>query len=78
MRDPESYAAWRAWSEEAAPELLERFDRQSLEVLRSVRHRFPHDCGPQHPAYQELRWQSIEALDALCQEIGTDAFYQDS
>lgn len=61
-------AAWRAWAAEAPPHLLEDFNRNSYGVMKEVRKRFPVDCGNRHPQYQDLRRQTVEALNLLaCQ-----------
>jgi len=68
-------AAWRSWGENASPELLEMFNERSLSCLRKVRRNYPADCGPNHPAYLQMRAESRSALDALCLEIEDDAQY---
>ena len=58
-------SAWRTWAASAAPDLLEDFDRRSLDTLRRVRRAYPADCGPRHPGYGQMRQACIEALENL-------------
>jgi len=61
--------AWRKWAAEAPYELLELFEQKQYDRLCEVRRRFPHDCGPYHPAYQYMKAESIDALNCLAHEI---------
>ena len=62
-------AAWRAWAESASPDLLEQFNRNSLETVSAVRRTYPADCGPNHPAYQEMKSRCSCELRQLAESI---------
>ena len=61
-------SAWRAWAEHAQPELRELFNAKSRDCMKAVRRRYPVDCGPGHHRYQDMRLDTISALNELaCQ-----------
>jgi len=62
-------AAWKAWSEGAAPELRLLFDNGTLEAMKVARRKYPNDCGPGHPQYQDLRHECTCQLDILAESI---------
>jgi len=61
--------AWRSWAVHASPELLEQFDRQSGELMREIRRKYPPDCGPSHPQYQDLKCECSRELRHLTERI---------
>lgn len=71
--------AWRSWAENASPELMALFDAGSRNVVYEVRRRYPGDCGPNHPGYQEMKHEATTALDNLAETIQGehDAIHQD-
>jgi len=61
--------AWRSWSANAPMELLDCFNAGSRAVVAEVRRRYPADCGPKHPAYQQMKSEATQALDDLAETI---------
>jgi len=67
-----SASFWRAWSEKAAPELLEDFRGRQLECMREVRRKYGSNCGPSHPHYYDMKFEMNTALNSLAQHIEED------
>lgn len=61
-----SDSAWRAWSEQASPELLERFQRQAHDSVQEARRKYPALMAFSDPAYAEMKSECTRALDLLC------------
>jgi len=68
-----SVSAWRRWAESAPPDLREAFEIGCHDALGRARRRFPPDCGPHHPQYQDLKKACTCELNQLAERIEDDA-----
>jgi len=60
---------WRSWAERAAPELLEDFNKRSGKAMKAVRATYPANVVHGTGEYQNLRRETVDALNRLAAAI---------
>jgi len=64
--------AWRAWSENASPELLAAFQERIGPVMHDCRTRYPAHITPHSPLYEALKEEIRLALTEAACDIQED------